>query len=251
MITIALVENNKRQLDIIANHIASQPHYKLLTTATNGFDMLRYCYSSRQLPQVIVVDIEMGVMDGISLIDYITRFFNDIKCIVCSNHHHKEMFEDAICCGAIGLVSKLFTTNNIPIELGDVWQATKFNGLDACIEAALKNEFYIDDKMEILAKDFLHHINRNSLLLLRSKELETNAAFGLTQREWKIASLCSTTTATLDDIAALLSVSTKTLQGYLTYIYQKLNINSRMELVRFCSTKALVKQARELLGKER
>lgn len=250
MITIAIVENNNTHLNITANYITNTPQYKLLTTAINGFEMVRFCYSSRQLPDIALIDIEMQVMDGISLIDFLTRFFPSIKCIANTNHCHKEIFEDAMCCGAMGLISKTYLLDNRQIIFEDKVY-TRFGTIDECIETVMKNEFCIEGRMMLLAKVFLHQLNRDEMLAMRERELAANAIFGLTNKEWEIATLCGSSSATIEDIAGVLSIAPKTLQGKLAYIYEKLGISNRMELMRFCSSKALVKYARELLGKEK
>ena len=250
MITVALVENNPRHLDVTANYLKSNPNYKLLTTATNGFEMLQYCYSSKHLPQIVLIDIEMKVMDGISLMDFLRKFYPEIKCIALTNHHHLEMFEDAMCCGALGLVLKEFTMPDPKNIMGENWHKTKFDGLDACIATVAAGEFYIEAKMKILAKEFLHLLDRQAMLHKRQQEINANDAFNLTDKQLEIAMLCASTTESIRNIAILLNMSLKKLEPKLTEIYKQFAVSSRIELVRLCSSKAIVKTCREILGRE-
>lgn len=220
MITLAIVENSLKHLDIIEQHLQKNKQYKIVTTATNGFDFAAYCLQAKTLPDIALIDIQMRIMDGVALTDFLHQFFPSIKCIGVTSYCNKEVITDMVSCGAMGMVFKLFTMKDeilfkeyIPI---------KFDGLDNSIIAVANNEFYLDSFMQISANEMMPVFNHAAMLAHRQQQIQANEAFGLTHKERMIVALCASSSSKLDVIANALCMDIKTLEKNLTQIYKNL-----------------------------
>lgn len=252
MISISVIENNARHLQIITGHIEQHPQYRLVSTATNGFEFVQFCYSNKLLPDIALVDIEMNVMDGVTLIDYLTEYYPSIKCIAVTSHDHKEMVEDMMGCRAMGVVFKYFTIDEKYAKPADCDLTHKFELLDESIVAAMNDEFYLDSKfINTSFNKGINVLNRYTLLAAYQHQKLSNAAFGLTKRETEVVVLYAGTTAKLEDIANLLSMSVHNLKLILTGIYKKMGVGDRSTLTYLCQRKGIVKHARNIVGVEK
>ncbi len=251
MTFISIVENNARHLEIITKHLQQNTNYNLLSTATNGFEFLEFCYGSKQLPNVVLVDVEMNVMDGVTLVDFLHQFYPSIKCIAVTSHDHKEMIEDMMACGAMGVVFKFFTVDETLAKPESFGLSNKFEPLDTAIKAAIANEFYLDSLIEMTDRNMMRQLNRMQLLTQRQLQRIANDVFGLADREYEVALLYAGTNAKQDDIAEMLCMSVQGLRFILTNIYKKMGVTDRMELTFLCNRKGIVKNARNIVGKER
>ncbi len=250
MTSVAIVENNPKHLQIICDYIKRKPGYTMLTTAANGFEFINYCYHNRQLPTVVLIDVEMNVMDGVTLVDFLTQYFPSIKCIVISNHHHKEMLEDMIACGAMGIVWKLFTVQNDVLSKISLEVQHKFERLDECIASIADNNFYLDNIFDEIEDNVSQLLNREVLIAHRQKQRLANAAFGFIDKEQIVVALCAGTSAKLADIADTLSISVQNLKLHLSNIFKKTGATDRLELTHICNRKGIVKNVRNIVGKE-
>jgi DNA-binding NarL/FixJ family response regulator len=248
---ISVVENSARHIEIITKHLQENPNYTILSIATNGFEFLEFCYSNKQLPDIALVDVEMNIMDGVTLVDFLHQFYPSIKCIAVTSHTHKEMVEDMMACGAMGIVFKFFTIDATLATPKIYGLQHKFESLDKAIETAMANAFYLDKLIEKDLGQTLAFLNREQLLQQCQQQRKANAVFNLTEREYEIAQLCAGTNARLDDIANMLCVSVQSLKLILAGVYKKVNVTDRNGLVFLCNRKGIVKNARNIVGKEK
>ncbi len=241
MILISVIENNARHLKIITEHLQENPNYRLLSTATNGFEFLKFCYSNKQLPDIALIDIEMDVMDGVTLVDFLNQFYPSIKCIAVSSHNHKEIIEAMMACGAMGFVFKLFTIDENLLNPQLLGLTNKFETIDAAIETVIANVFYLDKLIERSEKEMVKHLNRETLLAKCQQQRNANAVFNLTLHEYEILLLCAGSNSKLDEIATLLSKSIQSLKLLLSGIYKKWILQIEQNLFFCVIEKALQK----------
>jgi DNA-binding NarL/FixJ family response regulator len=75
-----------------------------LTVFNNGKLLFDAC--ARSQPDVVFLDIEMPVWDGLKTLIEIKRAFPSIRCIMLSMFNEKEIIEDCIENGAMGYLNK-------------------------------------------------------------------------------------------------------------------------------------------------
>ena len=192
----------------------------------------------------------MNVMDGVTLVDFLTQFFPSIKCIVVTSHTHKEMLEDMMACGAMGIVFKLFTNELTSNNLANFGISHKFELLDTAIETVANNTFYLDSLIASSEKQMVEQLNRVALIAYRQQQRNMNASFNFVDKEQMILALCAGTSAKLSDIAQVLSISVQNLKWHQSNIFKKMGVEDRLELTHICNRKGIVKNARNLVGKE-
>jgi two-component system response regulator YesN len=86
---------------IISNYL---PCFEIAAEATNGFELLEF--SRLHEPDVIVIDIKMPGIDGISAITEIKKFLHDVEFLFISAHTNFEFAQSAIQLGASGYLTK-------------------------------------------------------------------------------------------------------------------------------------------------
>jgi len=176
---------------------------KLLDRKTNGLP----------LPDLLLLDLQMPVLNGIETAKQLQEKYPDIKFIVLSTHFSKAFIINMIEIGASSYLPK----NTRP----DVMEKT--------IEmVAEKGFYYSDEVMKVI------HENMKS----KSK---SKAKFGneITEREREILQLiCQQFTA--NEIAAKLFISRRTVEGHRNNLLAKLNCKNIAGLVAYAIQNELV-----------
>lgn len=206
-IQIALVDDHRLFRSGIAALISNLNRYSILFEASDGEDMIRKI-NSRLKPDIILMDINMPKMDGISASRWLRSNHPGIKIIVLS------MFEDA---------EKVLAM----VKMGVKGYLLKDAEPDEFAEALVKvshNEIYYPS---FVTKHLIHNIDADaSIAKLNSREIEF----------LKLA----TTEYTYKEIADQMCVSSRTVDGYRDQLFEKLHIKSRIGLVLFAIKNKLI-----------
>ncbi|MBU6234559.1 MAG: chemotaxis-specific protein-glutamate methyltransferase CheB [Alphaproteobacteria bacterium] len=98
---------------MITRIIESDPYIKVVTTAANG-ELAVQGYAEYK-PDVVIMDIEMPVMDGITALGHIIGKFPDAKIIMCSTLtlENAEISLKAMSIGAVDYIPKPTSTTEI------------------------------------------------------------------------------------------------------------------------------------------
>lgn len=126
---VLLVDDHQLIIDALRGFIETNPAYKVVGEANNGVDAIRL--ASVLNPDVILMDIEMPEMSGIQACEEIKRLKPEIKIIIVSMHHEKQLIRKLIDRGADGYLLK----NSQQREVMDA------------IDKALNNEPYFSDEV--------------------------------------------------------------------------------------------------------
>src|ERR1700744_782922 len=107
-IRVALVDDNRVNLTTFARKIQACNDLELVFMAPSGNDCLERLKElpSTRLPQVLFVDIEMPVLDGIQFIRIAKVLYPDISYIVLTVFDDDEKLFEAIRAGAAGYLLK-------------------------------------------------------------------------------------------------------------------------------------------------
>lgn len=161
-------------------------------------------------PDVLVLDLTMPDIDGIEAITEI-RKSDEEACILVFTMHEDPLFvERALEAGASGYISK----NSSPEIL--VSAVRKLAGGEIYIDAELAQKMVVE------------------------KSRGRNDPFSiLSSREYQILCLFAEARSP-EEIAEVLSLSSKTVSNYLTAIKDKLDVNSTAELIRLAISRGLV-----------
>lgn len=167
-------------------------------------------------PDIVLMDIGLPDMSGIQATREIKRLYPEVAVVALTIHEDEEYFFKMLEAGANGYVPK----RAAPEEL-----------LTA-IRAAAKGEVYLYPSLaKLLVKDFLAQDRGSG---------EAAGLDGLTDREQEVLRYLADG-ATNDEIAEVLVISPKTVARHRENIMRKLNLHSRVDLVRYAIRKGIIK----------
>lgn len=180
-------------------------HLNVILDVGNGKELLDALRSS--MPDVILLDIEMPVMNGKETLDKLTEKFPKVKVIMMSTHFNDGYIIEFIKNGACGFISK-----NSDIE----------KIVDA-IQSVYELGYYYDHRVSAVMAKMIKSLPSATKLVPDTE---------LTRREVQIIKLiCDKKTN--NEIARLLSLSVRTIEGHRYNICKKTNTSNTLELIEF------------------
>lgn len=215
MISIAIVDDQTLFIKGLRLLIDSFDNIQVLFDAKNGQDLLNQL--DIQEPQVILLDFQMPVMDGITALQIIKKKYPAIKVILLTMHDDEHLITHVIEQGANGYLLK----NEEP-EI--VQQA---------IEAVVERDSYLTN---YVSKALFRGIqNKQSSKITLNKYLSKE----LTGREMEVLALvCKEYTNV--EIAKALFLSPRTIEGHRKNILNKTGARNSAGLVIFAIKHGLI-----------
>ncbi|KAA3647323.1 MAG: DNA-binding response regulator [Chloroflexi bacterium] len=175
---------------------------ELLGEAENGEEALQM--ASEQQPQVILMDLRMPIMDGLTAIEQLRASHPHIAVIILTTYNEDEMMLRGLKLGARGYLLK----------------DTDRDTLLDTIRAAARGESLF--KPEILERAFAAE-EANKPLINRTAQ---DSSIDLTPRELEVLRSAATGERN-KEIAYRLDISARTVKAHLTSVYNKLGVDSR------------------------
>jgi DNA-binding NarL/FixJ family response regulator len=198
--TIGLVDDHQLFLKSLHLMLDSFKVYDVVVEALNGEDLKQKLKNSNAVPDVMLVDVNMPVMDGIATSKWLNQEFPAMKLIALSMNDTDTAIIDMIKAGCCAYLLK----DTHPNEL----------------EKAL---------LEVVAKGYYNADASNinfRRLLLKSNE---PPSIVLTEKEKQFLSYaCSE--LTYKQVAAEMNLSERTIDGYRESLFQKFHVQSRVGL---------------------
>jgi len=190
----------------------SEPTMKLVGEATGGYEAIELAGKSNA--DILVLDISMPDLDGISVTKKIKSQFPDLRILILTVHEDEALLREAIRVGAAGYVLKRAAETE----------------LISAIRAIMGGVLYVDPSM---------------VRVLLSDEIKPTATLPesvepLTHREKEILKLIAQG-YTNRQTAEELNISTRTVEGHRANLVAKLGLRSRVELVRYAREQGLIK----------
>ncbi len=210
-INVAIVDDHMLFTGALSDMVDHIEGYNVSFTAENGKDFISKIESPEyELPQIILLDLNMPLMDGFETLSWIKKNNHIFKVLVLSMNDDEQGIVRSLRLGASGYLLK----NVSPSILKDA------------MDNVIKEGFYHN---ELIGNALLHSINRkndNVLDELKSNEL-TFLRLACTDRTYK-------------EIATEMNLSHKTIDGYRQNLFDKLNVKSRVGLVLFAMQHKLI-----------
>ncbi len=178
-----------------------------MVEAENGKACLELIKKSATQPDVVLLDLDMPVMNGVDTAEAIRQRYPDIKIIILTMHDNQKYMMHMI---EIGVHSFLLKDCE-PDEL------------ERAICAVVDKDYYHNDMMVAAMRRSVK---------LKSERPSFNKLTELTDREREIFMLiCSE--MSLKDISLKLSVSERTIHTHKANIQQKLGLKNTVSMIKF------------------
>lgn len=212
-IRVLLVDDHTIVRDGISALLALAGDIEVVGEAKNGNEALKMVEDLH--PDVVLMDIAMPIMGGLEATRRISKEFPDSKVLVITQHDDKEYVFPVIESGASGLISKAGASSELTIGIRAVHQGDSF--LSPAVAKLLVND-YQSSAGERNRRD------PYSQLTGREREVLKLLAEGYRSQE----------------IAKMLVITPKTVEGHKTNLMAKLGIHSKIELVKYALRKGII-----------
>lgn len=203
-VTIAIVEDQPLALKSILKKLEHAHEYQILFTAVNGLELQEK--SRLQVPDVVLMDIEMPVMDGIRATQEMKAKYPQIKILMLTTFDDEDKIFRAILAGASGYILKDEATASILRSIREVYEG----GAAMSPGIALKAINYIKATAASSQEPKVQHI-----LSARETEILTELKNGWGYKQ----------------IADRLFISEGTVRKHIENIYRKLEVNNKVSAV--------------------
>ncbi|MGH2553728.1 MAG: response regulator, partial [Chitinophagaceae bacterium] len=127
-VRIAIADDKQINRTTVKEKIMAFKEIELVLEAKNGHDFLQQLKQlpREKHPQVVLMDLEMPIMDGIQTITQATAAYPDIKFIVLTVFEDDEKIFEAIKAGAGGYLLKDDSAVNI---IDAITNVVEYNGI--------------------------------------------------------------------------------------------------------------------------
>ena len=214
VIKVAIADDHHLFRTGVRTSLSARKDIHMVAEAENGMQLLNLLKHIK--PDVILLDIQMPIMDGLATLPEIKKLYPDVKVIMLSMHNDHSMITKMMEIGANSYLTK-------ESDADIIYQAIK-----TCYE----DEFFFNDLT-----------NKAMLKGLRTKrdpEPETNEVI-LTDKEKKILKLMCEEKSTRE-IADLVEISPRTVEAIRDKLKAKTGAKSMAGLVMYAVKAGIIEQ---------
>lgn len=203
-ITIVLADDHEIMREGLRVLIEREHGMKVVAEASTGIDVVNL--AEKYVPDVVVMDVHMPLMDGVEASLRILNKNPNIKILILSAVLTRHIIDQAIGAGVLGLMMK----------------ESAFSELCSAVSAVNSGERYFCSRiMHVVANSYVgrlcHTEEECDLLTKRECEVVRQFSNGKSSKE----------------IALAIDMSGKTVDAYRRRIMEKLRLNSTAELVKY------------------
>ncbi len=210
---VALADDHTLLRNGLATLINSFDDYEVIIQASNGKELMEKL-ETEKLPEIVLMDINMPVMDGYETTHWLTNNFPLINVLALSMYDNETAIIRMLKNGAKGYILK-------NADSGELKRALK----------AVQNKgFYYS---ELVTGHLINTVHK------MGNESKTFTSINLNDRELEfLKHACSE--LSYKEIADLMYLSPRTIDGYRDALFNKLNIKSRVGLAIFAIKNGIV-----------
>lgn len=187
-IKIILVDDEILFRKGIAFLLQREANIEIVFEASNGEELIAYLNETSELPDIIIMDLKMPVLNGVEATKVIRKNFPDIKIIALTSYDSKSFVANMIQVGAVAYLIKNTTPKDLLYTINQV---------------ALKGFYYSENVLETIQET-----------IISAKTPKSNLENGfLSPREIEILRfICQQKTTA--EIAEELYLSPRTVEGH-------------------------------------
>jgi two-component system, NarL family, invasion response regulator UvrY len=202
---VALVDDHVMLRMGLATLINDMQTYEVMLESDNGQDFIKNITEKKIEPDIILLDVNMPYMDGFATAQWIRENLPLSKVLVLSMFDDEKSIIKMLRYGAKGYILK----DGEPKELADALHNVVHKG------------YHYSDLVNGKLIHAINNIEDNGLLHVENK---------LTAKELEFLKLCCSE-MTYKEVANIMYLSVRTVEGYRDNLFIKLNLKTRVGLV--------------------
>ncbi|MFC2002237.1 response regulator [Chloroflexota bacterium] len=212
-IRVLVVDDHTIVRDGICALLALAGDIDLVGEAANGSEAIKMVKELE--PDVVLMDVAMPIMGGLEATRRIRKEFPRTRVLILTQYDEKEYVFPIIEAGASGFISKAAASSELAIGIRSVFQG----------------DSYLSPQIaKLLVEDYQHGAGQRA---------SHDPYEQLTERERDVLKLTVEGHAT-QEIADMLVLSRKTVEGHKTNLMAKLGIHNRTELIKYALRKGII-----------
>lgn len=221
MIRIAIVDDKINNRLILADKLQRHGLFTVSMQASDGMDFLEKMKEADEQarPHIVLMDLEMPVMDGVTAIATASSLYAEVRFVVLTIFDDDDKIFKAIKAGACGYLLKEESGQAIGEMLANLWESGA-----GPISPSIAYKI-----LQMVQQEIMPGETKN----------KTDDIFNLSEREREILQLLSEGLE-YKEIAARIFISPNTVKKHTINIYQKLHVNSKAQALRIAYKKGLV-----------
>jgi len=200
---LVIVDDHLLVADSLKMLIGMFSGYNVIYHAKNGYDLQQKMKSNKTLPDVILLDVNMPIMNGYDTMEWLGKEHPNIKVLALSMDDDEQMVLKMLSRGANGYLLKDIHPEALKIALNEV----------------MSRGYYHSDKVA-------------ATLLNSLKPKEEVPTIRLKENELKFLQL-SCSDLTYNEIAERMFLSPKTIDNYRGDLFKRFKVKNRVGLVIF------------------
>lgn len=211
-IKVLVVDDHPIVRDGVCSLLGLTPDIEVVGEAANGAGALEAV--RKLMPDVVLMDTQMPIMSGLEATRRICKEFPGIRVLAFTQYDDKEYVFPVIESGACGFISKTAAVAELALAIRSCYHGDSF--LSPSVARLLVTSYQ----------------------QAASTEKVNDPYEQLTDREREILKLLADGYTT-QEIAEMLALSPKTVEGHKTNLMAKLDIHNRADLVKYALRKGI------------
>lgn len=200
-ISIGIVDDHQLFLRSLGLMLSGFDNYTVTLEASSGSDLQQKMKIAAVPPQIILIDVNMPGMDGVETASWLHKNYPTVKLVALSVNNSDKAIISMIRAGCCAYLLKDIHPNE----------------LEKALDEINSKGFYNADAGNINYRRLLMHEDKNDPLFISDKEKQF-LQFACSEMTYK-------------QIADLMSVAERTVDGYRDSLFLKLGVHSRVGLV--------------------
>ncbi|WP_346881548.1 response regulator transcription factor [uncultured Algibacter sp.] len=199
--SVVIVEDHILLSQAISSLVSSFNDFNVLYLCKNGQELINKLESNAKQPDIILMDVNMPIMNGIETTQYLKNNYPNIKVLALSVEENEDVIIKMLKAGAKGYLLKDVEKHILESALYDL----------------INKGFYHTQDVAKLLINTLDDNYQDNKIHLKEREIEF------------IKHVC--TELTYKEIAEKMFLSPKTIDGYRDNLFFKLQVKNRIGLV--------------------
>lgn len=209
-INIIIVDDHLLFSQALHGLVSQYEEFNVLAVLNNGKELVEYISKDNTLPEIILMDIQMPIMNGIEATNWLKDNKPEIKVLALSMECDESTILAMLRAGAKGYLLKDIHPDILHHALNQV----NLSG------------FYYSDSVTNTLLNSIHKPEKSKNITIKDRELEF-LKLTVSERTYK-------------EISEVMCLSPKTLENYRESLFEKLEVKTRIGLVIYAIKEKIV-----------